>query len=364
VSAPSRILVRGVNWLGDAVISGAALAQLKRAQANSTITLFCPEKLASLWQHHPAVQQVVGFPADTTPLMAGKLLRQQDFDLGLLFPNSFRSALEIWLAGVRKRIGYGGGGRGFLLTERVARPAQRTMRKKSDGEIKALIASGRSRQEEYSVNDHHIFHYLNLISALTCEAKAEAPQLFVSQEEVQSFARKWKLDRTVPLFGMNPGAEYGPAKRWPLERFAETAILVNKQRAGQWLVFGGANDKPLGEELCARLRSAKIGCTDLTGATTLRELMAGLKLCTALLTNDTGPMHVAAALGTGVVVPFGSTSPELTGPGLPGVGSHELIKGAAPCAPCFRRECPVDFRCMRSIEAEEVAVRFLQRVSG
>jgi heptosyltransferase-2 len=117
-------------------------------------------------------------------------------------------------------------------------------------------------------------------------------------------------------------------------------------------MFGGLGDS----NLCNRIASlAGSGVLNLAGKTSLRHLMALLKLCRVVLTNDSGPMHVAAALGTPVVVPFGSTSPELTGPGLPGDPRHHLLQSAAPCSPCFRRICPIDFRCMTGIPTDRVA---------
>src|SRR5439155_213010 len=163
------------------------------------------------------------------------------------------------------------------------------------------------------------------------------------------------------LLGLNPGAEYGPAKRWPAENFAAVAREVSRQVAHSvWLMFGSSNDWKLCDRI-AQLAGASV--VNLAGKTSLRELMALLKFCRLLLTNDSGPMHVAAALGTPVVVPFGSTSPELTGPGLPGDPHHYLLKAGAPCSPCFRRTCPIDFRCMTGITVSHVVEAVLQSIS-
>ena len=163
------------------------------------------------------------------------------------------------------------------------------------------------------------------------------------------------------MIGLNPGAEYGPAKRWPVERFAEAANKLYRKISCEFLIFGGSGDVPLADQLLALLPTpgSKGHVVSLAGKTNLRDLMAGLKLCDVLLTNDTGPMHLAAALGTPVVVPFGSTSPELTGPGLPGVPYHQLLKSDVPCSPCFLRECPIDFRCMKGITVERVTAAVL-----
>ena len=161
-------------------------------------------------------------------------------------------------------------------------------------------------------------------------------------------------DKPLILLGLNPGAEYGPAKRWPADELCRRRAGISR-RLGNcvWLAFWGpAGDRQLCDAVAQRAGDRVL---NLAGKTSLRQLMALLKLCRVLLTNDTGPMHVAAALGTPVVVPFGSTSPELTGPGLPGDPRHQLLKSAAPCSPCFRRACPIDFRCMTGISVERVA---------
>jgi heptosyltransferase-2 len=161
---------------------------------------------------------------------------------------------------------------------------------------------------------------------------------------------------------LNPGAEYGPAKRWPVEKFIAAAKEIQDQTNCNWILFGGKNDSPITSQIESEIQNSKFKIQNLAGKTSLRELMSLLKLCRVLLTNDTGPMHVAAALGTPVVVPFGSTSPELTGPGLPGDARNHLLKSDAPCSPCFLRECPIDFRCMNDISVERVVEAVLQAV--
>jgi lipopolysaccharide heptosyltransferase II len=160
---------------------------------------------------------------------------------------------------------------------------------------------------------------------------------------------------------MNPGAEYGPAKRWPVDRFIGAAREIQKRTHCVWLILGAQGDLEIAGRIESALHSQLSTLNsqlskprNLAGQTSLRELCALLKLCRVLLTNDTGAMHVAAALDTPVVVPFGSTSPELTGPGLPGNRNHRLLTSEAPCSPCFLRKCPIDFRCMTGISVENV----------
>ena len=190
-----------------------------------------------------------------------------------------------------------------------------------------------------------------------------APQLAVTPEEITAALKKFGLEKTAaPIFGLNPGAEYGPAKRWPVENFIAAAKKIQSRTNCTWLLFGGKSDMAITNQIASQLPTSNSHLLNLAGQTSLRELMALLKLCRVLLTNDTGPMHVAAALGTPVVVPFGSTSPELTGPGLPGDARHRLLKSAAPCSPCFLRECPIDFRCMNGIKVETVVAAVLSVV--
>jgi len=163
-----------------------------------------------------------------------------------------------------------------------------------------------------------------------------------------------------PVFGMAPGAEYGPAKRWLADRFIAAAREVQKLTSCAWLIFGGANDAQIAGQIEPAIRHSSFAIRNLCGQTSLRELMALLKSCRVLLTNDSGPMHVAAALGVPVVAPFGSTSPELTGPGLPGDPRHRPLKSGVPCSPCFRRECPIDFRCMNGIRVESAVTAVVE----
>ena len=194
-----------------------------------------------------------------------------------------------------------------------------------------------------------------MAAALGANPEPLPPKLSVSPEEIEAAKKKFGLDNiSNPVFGLNPGAEYGPAKRWPIEKFIAAAKETQQRTNCTWLLFGGKSDLQLAAQIESEIQNSKFKIQNFAGKTSLRELMALLKLCRVLLTNDTGPMHVAAALGTPVVVPFGSTSPELTGPGLPNDARNCLLKSDAPCAPCFLRECPIDFRCMSGISVGRV----------
>jgi heptosyltransferase-2 len=239
------------------------------------------------------------------------------------------------------------------------------MRKRSVAEIKRLIAGatgGTGLAGAAPARAAHQMHeYLHLVAALGANPEPLPPLLFVTPQEIESARKKFGLENvTDPILGLNPGAEYGPAKRWPADRFIAAAQGIQKRTNCVWLLFGGKSDNGITGQIAAALSSSRVANYNLSGQTTLRELMALLKLCRVVLTNDTGPMHLAAALGAPIVAPFGSTSPELTGPGLPGDPRHHLLRSNAPCSPCFLRECPIDFRCMKGIGTEAVVAAVVE----
>jgi heptosyltransferase-2 len=350
-SAPSeRIVIRGVNWLGDAVMAMPAIERLRQSRPAARITLLTDRKLADLFAGHPAIDHVLSFSKGDSAFRVAAMLRRR-FDLALIFPNSFRSAFEPFLARIPSRVGFAGHGRRPLLTQAVPRRAdEQRMHKRSDTEVRRLVQKDPARpRDSFPVPAHHLHNYLHLVRALGASGDPLPPRLHVSEAERAQFRSRFAIHGRL-LLGLNPGAEYGPAKRWPAEMFVRAAQLV--PAPVEWLIFGGPGDRATAGQIAAALGQ---GVHNLAGQTSLRELCAGLSLCAAVLTNDTGPMHLAAAVGSPVVVPFGSTSPELTGPGQPGSPGHSLMLGAAPCAPCFRRTCPIDFRCMLSIAPDHAA---------
>jgi lipopolysaccharide heptosyltransferase II len=378
----ARILIRGTNWLGDAVMTTPALLRLRERFPDAHITLLTPEKLQDLWANHPAVNEVISFMPDESIFRIAKQIRRWSerprephltgrnvssargdtrpagFDLALVLPNSPRSAIETWLARIPLRVGYARPWRNFFLTQTVPPRAEAVkMQKRSVNEIRQLVAHPiqNSKLKTQHFANHQIHEYLHLAVALGANSEPLAPQLFVSPDEIEATKKKFRLENdTRPVFGLNPGAEYGPAKRWPAERFIAVAKEIHQRTNCLWILFGGKGDLEITNQVASALPSANSHLLNLAGKTSLRELMALLKMCRVLLTNDSGPMHVAAALGTPVVVPFGSTSPELTGPGLPGDSRHRLLKSSVACSPCFLRECPIDFRCMNGISVERV----------
>ena len=364
---PRQLLVRGVNWLGDAVMTTPALQRLRQKLPETHISLLTPAKLAELWAGHPSLNSVLTFGDGESSWRVGRRLREAAFDAALVLPNSPRSALDVWLAGIPRRVGYARAWRRWLLTEALPpRPDRLKMKKRSIREIHRVSTEPTGAGVAPALKAgpaHQIYEYLHLV-AETFGALEEplAPLLGIRPEEVEQSWTKFDMARPPgrPVICVAPGAEYGPAKRWPSESFITSIKLVQLQHECFWVLLGAKNDAPA----AAAIQSAGVVSAallrNLVGQTSLRELMGILARGSVLLANDSGTAHVAAALGVPVVVPFGSTSPELTAPGLPGEGRHHLLRGSAPCAPCFRRECPIDFRCMTSIPAERVADALLQ----
>jgi len=338
-----------------------ALMRLREKFPDAHIALLTPEKLEQVWLHHPALSEVISFsPREGVFATAGKL-RPGKFDAAMVLPNSPRSAMEVFLGGIPKRIGYARPWRNFFLTQ-IVRPRAGSvkMRKRTVSEIKTLVAAipraGVSGPPEGGTpgGAHQAREYLHLAAALGANPELLAAKLVVTPEEVEAAGRKFGLAGVSnPILGLNSGAEYGPAKRWPVDRYIAVAKEIRKRTNCGWILFGGNNDA----ELAGRIQSA-LGegpaIFNVAGKTSLREMMSLMKRCRVFLTNDTGPMHVAAALDVPVVAIFGSTSPELTGP-LAANGSRlQILASDAPCSPCFLRVCPIDFRCMNGISVETV----------
>ena len=320
---PFRILIRSSNWLGDSVMGVPAVRAIKQGRPDAHVTVAVPEKIAAIWKLIPEVDEIISLPAGSLFGTVRALRQALPFDVAILFPNSLRAALEAWLSGIPRRVGYRGHHRSWLLHQIVR---QRT----HIGRI-----------------EHQAEKYLRI--ARDAGAETGAPQLLAAP-----LLRPGAGDKIA----LCPGAEYGPAKRWLPERFAAVAAAVSADRPVQWVLFGTATDAAVGDVIATALGER---CVNRIGRTSLAELIEELRACRLLLTNDTGTMHLAALLGLPTVSVFGSTEPRLTAP--LGAG-HIILRHHVECSPCFLRECPIDFRCMKAVTVEEVtaAVRsILQR---
>ena len=363
---PKHILVRELNWLGDAVMSTSALQRLRQAWPAARITVLSHEKLADLWKEQPFVDDVVVFSKQQSVWTTARSVRGLQCDTGIVFPNSIRSALEMWLAGIPVRIGYVRPWRTLFLSHPV-RPRQGSipMRKRSDREVRRLVSHG-LESPVIPIGAHHLHDYIALTATLGALTNPLPPLIHVTEAEMRQAREQFGIGAggQTCWFGLNPGAEYGPAKRWPTEHFVMAAVMLHKRTGCRWVLFGGPGDRDAATQIASAIerQTGKAIITDLTGKTTLRQLAAALKSCELVITNDTGPMHLASAVGTPVVIPFGSTSPEMTGPLF--ATNARIIKATAPCSPCFRRVCPIDLRCLTEIEPDAVVAAALELLSG
>jgi len=312
---PFRILIRSSNWLGDAVMSVPAVRAIKGGRPDVHVTIAAPDKIAAMWKLIPEVDAIIPLPEGSLLPVVRLLKQQMSFDVAILFPNSLRVAFESWLSGIPRSVGYRGHWRSWLVNQIVRKPRK-------------------PRPPE-----HHSLRFFRI--ARECGAET-------SNIEFPKLDQTSNIEHQT-LIGLCPGAEYGPAKRWLPERFAEAATKISTQSSAQWILLGTKNDAAIGEQIAAAIGDH---CVNRIGQTTLDQLIDELRRCSLLLTNDTGTMHLAALLGVPVVAVFGSTEPRLTGP----LGNgHIILRHHVECSPCFLRECPIDFRCMKAISADEVA---------
>jgi lipopolysaccharide heptosyltransferase II len=328
---PFRILIRSSNWLGDAVMSVPAVRAIKNGRPDAHVTIAAPSKIAPVWKLVPEVDAILPLASNSLLAAVRSIRGRPGFDVGILFPNSLRVALEALLSGVRRRVGYRGHSRKWLLNQVVPeRPLPRRL-------------------------EHQAARYLRI--AQICGAgNSQQP---TSNIQIGASNQPSAINYQPLKIGLCPGAEYGPAKRWLPERFAEVAARVAAQAPVQWVLFGTLKDAEIGEKIAAGLGDS---CVNRIGQTTLDQLILALRECRLLLTNDTGTMHLASLLGVPVVAIFGSTEPGLTGP----LGDHHIVlRHHVECSPCFLRKCPIDFRCMKAVEIQEVvdAVLSILRLS-
>jgi heptosyltransferase II len=310
-----RTLIRTSNWLGDAVLSVPAVQAIKNGRPDAHITILTPGKIAPMWKLIPEVDEILSLPNKSLFTAMRLIAKQPKFDVAVLFPNSLRVALEAWP--IPRKVGFRGHARAWLLNQIVREP------------------------RKASPPEHHAIRFLRI--AADCGADVDVKHL-PSLDLSEASGSKTKDS----LLGLCPGAEYGPAKRWLPERFAEVATAVSEKSKAKWILFGTEKDQAIGETIATALGDK---CVNRIGQTSLEQLISELGTCRALLTNDTGTMHLAALLGVPSVAVFGSTEPALTAP----LGNgHKIVRHHVECSPCFLRECPIDFRCMEEVTTRQV----------
>lgn len=337
---PRRVLVRAVNWLGDAVMTVPALKELRRLLPEARIDLVARAPVDALFAHAPYVDRVIRLARGARALVAlarGELRRER-YDLALVLPNSVSSALLPFLAGVRLRVGYGG--RALLLNRRV---------------------------RDRSAGMHQARRYLDLLtltglSALDYRDAAYVPDARLELALDLAATAKDVLERLSiadrrPLVAIHAGAAFGPAKRWPPARFGELADALVRERGASVVLVGGPGEEALAAEVAGASRAP---LTLAVGRTTVVELVALLAAADLVVANDSGPMHLAGALGRPLVAIFGSTDPVATGPVGP---ASVVVREPVPCSPCFARDCPLGhLACLEGIAVDRVLSAALARL--
>ncbi len=333
---PERLLVLGPSWLGDAIMAIPVYRALRASDAERRIAVLARGGVADLYRAVPAIDEVIVYGRKPGISRFGaytdlvRRLRDWRPDVALVMPRSFGAAWTAVLSGAARRVGFGASGRGFLLTEPIERDPR-------------------------LLKIHRVDYFRHLLPALGIDSPpnaADAPELALPED---AFAEAERLlaplsDLDRPLVAMIPGAHYGTAKQWPEERFTDLARRLGAERRAAIVLIGGPGSDQL---VCDRIRHAleDVPVLDLSGKTTIMGLCAVLKRSQLVVSNDTGAMHAAAAVGAPLVAIFGSTDPVTTSPY--GLG-HDIVREPVDCSPCLLRVCPIDHRCMTRIEVDRV----------
>ncbi len=357
-----KILIRGVNWIGDAVMTLPAIRAIRRSMPDAHISLLVKPWVSDIFQENRDIDEIILYSDDYRGirgrLKLAWMLGKKKFDTAILLQNAFDAALITWLARIPERIGYKRDMRGPLLTNAVP------VDNKKNGR-------------------HQVYYYLNLIESIGIKRAGVQPYICLSDKEREearlllksSITDPQSPDNTdqspttnhqTPLIGINPGATYGSAKRWPAENFAALIDSITSELKGRVVLFGGPSEVNIANEIIEKAKSNPSPIThplspithypspviNMAGKTNLRELTALISECNVFVSNDSGPMHMASALLVPTVAIFGSTDSTATGPMGEG---HKVISKNIPCSPCLKRECPEGhLRCMTEITSDEV----------
>ena len=342
---PQKILVRSTNWIGDAVMTTPAVRTIRENFPESEIVMLVHPWVSDVFRYSPRVDRLIMYEKKGRHQgikgmlqLAGEL-RQERFDCAILLQNAFEAALIALVAGIPVRGGYTTDGRGLLLSHGVHKINE--LNKK-----------------------HEVNYYQRILLGLGFKPAVNELELFIPGDQVDG--AKQRIEQLtgarpgrIPLIGFNPGAAFGPAKRWPAEKFAELArMLCRRLPEARIVLFGSAADQETAAAIIAGAGTAASRLIDLTGATSLIEAMALIGECDVFVTNDSGLMHVAAALHTPLVAIFGSTDHIATGPFA---DNAVVIRKPLPCSPCKKSQCPEKhFRCMKLIDSDEVGAAVLR----
>jgi heptosyltransferase-2 len=326
----SGMLIRSTNWLGDALMSLPGVYRLRRlVPAGWTTTVLAPAKLAALWSSVPWIDRVITFADKRLSSTERQAVRQADPGVTVVLPNSFGAAWDVWRSGAGMIVGRSGRGRGVLL----------------DAPLPAW--SRVAGQDEF----HEVRKYLEIaIACGSCDWNTDFPSLEPNLTDQERAAVDAMLPTDQPLLVLAPGAAYGPAKQWPVAYFNAVARWWTESRGGRVIACGAPGE----EDVAAAATEGCSGAVSIAGKTSLAQLMYVMSRSDCVVANDSGAMHLAAALGCSGVALFGSTDPIATGPiGGRWVARHQRL----PCAPCLQRSCPrsdVPYECLKTISPQDV----------
>jgi heptosyltransferase-2 len=333
---PQKLLIRSTNWIGDAIMTTPAVRTIRKSYPEAEITLLALPWVSDVFAASSRVDRIFHYEKNGRHKgLKGKWklaseLRAKQFDAVILLQNAFEAALITTLAGIPARGGYTTDGRGLLLTHGI----------KKDPEIGLK---------------HQVHYYQDMLAGLELTPGSDQLELFLDPHAVDFILSELnnikKKVGNFPVVGLNPGAAYGPAKRWPAEKYGELAKRLCTQPGAIVLVFGTESDR----EAAAAIKVAASSderVVDLTGKTNLATAMAYIGQCDAFVTNDSGLMHVAAALQTPTVAIFGSTNHIATGPYSK---NAQVLRKPMECSPCMKTHCHKNnFLCMEQIQPDEV----------
>jgi heptosyltransferase-2 len=327
-----RVVVRTPNWLGDAVMALPAIAAVRAAWPEATLAIAAPRGISPLFRERTGARpdEIV----DVDPRGSADVLRRGRFDAAILLPNSFRSAWLARAAGIPERWGYAGGVRRWVLTRAVARPTQRV---------------------------HQAEYYAALVRGLGIDVVDPMPRIEPTRgttERAFGLLQSEGVSDGQQVVGLAPGAAYGHAKRWPPARVTELIVRLTREHGVACVLFGAAGDRPAAREIESAL-PPDIRVVDLIGRTDLGLLVGALARCAAFVSNDSGAMHLAAAVGVPVSAIFGPTDERVTAP----LGDHDVLLHQVFCRPCMLRDCPIDHRCMKGVTVDAVAASVVRHLA-
>lgn len=324
-----KILIRGTNWIGDAILTIPAIESIRATYPEAHIAVLAKPWVADIYKLFSSIDEVIIYESKYDNVRGvfrlAQLLKEKKFDAAILLQNAIEAAIISFAAGIPLRAGYSSDGRGILLTHRVQR----------NKKIKQL---------------HQIDYYLEMVKALGCVSVNRELHLEtkINRHDAQSVLQKYIPDQQKDIIGIAPGATYGPAKRWFPARFAAVADKIARTFACRIILLGGKSDAAIAEEV---RRLARTELVNLAGKTDLTEAVHLISQCGLFISNDSGLMHIAGALNVPTIAIFGSTNPATTSP----AGNQSIvIHREVPCSPCLKETCPTDFRCMELISAEDV----------